>query len=385
MRYAVFIGVSGMKKWFIIIGIMVILIIGGYLLLSFYAVKFIQARLQQVAGPGLTIAEINIKPTHLSAKGIRYEDPLSKRRFFVIEEMRIYPGLTYFLKGAIRVRECMILRPSFFFYRSREGDFTGPWATPEKKGKEKEISEDQGGERREPIQIKIDKFRIQKGSVDFEDRKMGEPPAQIQLRELDLELKNIQYPFIPSHSPVELRGKIKGGKKDGNIYTQGWLDLKTIDMETSFQVEGIEIKIFEPYYRKRVSAEIESGSINMEARIALKNRVIDAPGRLELADLHLKEGGTVFWIPAKMLVSFLKNNENRILIKFQVKGNLDDPQFNLQETLLTRIAVSLAEALGIPIKVVGETLIKGTGKGAEGLIEGLRSIEELFKKKKEEK
>jgi hypothetical protein len=363
----------------------VILLIGGYFLLSFYGVKFIQARLQQVAGPGLTISEVNIKPTHLSAKGIQYEDPLSKRRFFLIEEMRIYPDLTSFLKGAIRVREWLILRPSFFFYRSREGNFTGPWATPEKKGKEKEISEDQEGERREPIQIKIDKFRIQKGSVAFEDRKTGEPPAQIQLRELDLELKNIQYPFVSSHSPVELKGKIKGGKKDGAIYTKGWLDLKTTDMETSFKVGGVEIKIFEPYYRKRVSAEIDSGSINMEARITLKNRVIDAPGQLELTDLHLKEGGVVFWIPAKVLVSFLKDEENRILIKFHVQGNLDDPQFNLQETLLTRIAVSLAETLGIPIKVVGGTLMKGTGKGAEGLIEGLRSFEKMFKKNKEEK
>jgi hypothetical protein len=378
-------GVQRMKKWLIIVGIVAILLIGGYLLLSFYAVKFIQARLQRVTGPGLTITEINVKPTHLSAKGIRYEDPVSKRRFFLIEEIRIYPDLFSFMKGTLGVRECMILQPSFFFYRSREGSFTGPWITPEKKKNEKGISDDQEEEGREPIHIKIDKFRIQKGSVDFEDRKMGEPPAQIQLRELDMELKNIQYPFISTHSPFELKWKIKGREKDGNIYTQGWLDLKTIDMETSFQVEGIEIKIFEPYYRKRVSAEIDSGSINMEAKIALENRVIDAPGRLELADLHLKEGGTVFWIPAKMIVSFLKNNENRILIKFQVKGNLNDPQFNLQETLLTRIAVSLAEALGIPIKVVGETLIKGTGKGAAGLIEGLRSIEELFKKKKEEK
>jgi hypothetical protein len=41
--------------------------------------------------------------------------------------------------------------------------------------------------------------------------------------------------------------------------------------------------------------------------------------------------------------------------------------------------------LGIPIQVVGETMIGGTGKGAEGLIEGLKSIEKLFKRKKEEK
>ncbi len=157
-------------------------------------------------------------------------------------------------------------------------------------------------------------------------------------------------------------------------------------METSFKVQEIEIKIFEPYYRKRFSAEIETGYINMESKIAVEKKMIDAPGQLELVDLHIKEGGgTVLWIPAKTLVSLLRDKGNRIKVKFHVKGNMDDPQFSLQETFLTRVAVSLAGTLGIPIQVVGETIIGGTGKGAEGLIEGLKSIEKLFKRKKEEK
>ena len=374
-----------MRKWFVIIGIIAILLIVGYLFASYYAVKFIQARLQQVVSPGLTMAEIEIKTTYLSAKGIRYEDPLSKKRIFLIEEMRVYPDLFSFLKGTLRIRECLILRPSFFFYRSREGSFIGPWTTMEKKEKGKEISDDREREGKESIPIKIDRFQIRKGSVDFEDRKMGEPPAQIQLRELDLEIKNIQYPFISSHSFIELKGKIRGRKRDGNIYAEGWIDLKNMDMETSFKVQEIDIKIFEPYYRRRVSAEIEEGQTNMEAKIGVKKRMIDAPGQLELFDLHIKEGGTVLWIPAKILVSLLKNKGNRIQIQFHVKGDMDDPQFNLQETFLIRVAVSLAEALGIPIMVVGETMIGGTGKEAEGLIEGVRSIEKLFKRKKEEK
>lgn len=214
---------------------------------------------------------------------------------------------------------------------------------------------------------------------------MGEPPAQIQLRELDLELKNIQYPFISSHSFITLNGKINGGKKEGNIYIEGWVDLKNMDMETSFKVQEVDIKIFEPYYRKRVSAEIEAGHIDLEAKIRIKEKMIDAPGQLQLIDLRVKEEGTVLWIPAKALISLLKDKGNRIQIQFHVKGNMGDPQFSLQETFLTRVAVSLAGTLGIPIKVVGETMIGGAGKGAEGLIEGLKSIEKLFKTKKEEK
>jgi hypothetical protein len=375
-----------MKKWVILIGAIAIFLIGGYFLLSFFAVKFIQARLEQVVGPGLTIGEIKIKPTCLSVKGIRYEDPLSKRRIFLIEEMRVYPDLYSFLKGTLRIREWIVFQPSFFFYRSREGRFIGPWATLGKKEEGKEISDEKERKEKESILVKIDLFRIRKGSVDFEDMKHEGVPAEIRLRELDLELKNVQYPFISSRSSIELKGKIKGRKREGNIDTKGWIDLKNMDMETSFKVQEIDIKIFEPYYRKRFSTEIESGYINMESKIAVEKKMIDAPGQLELVDLHIKEGGgTVLWIPAKTLVSLLRDKGNRIKVKFHVKGNMDDPQFSLQETFLTRVAVSLAGTLGIPIQVVGETMIGGTGKGAEGLIEGLKSIEKLFKRKKEEK
>jgi hypothetical protein len=66
-----------------------------------------------------------------------------------------------------------------------------------------------------------------------------------------------------------------------------------------------------------------------------------------------------------------------------MKGDMDDPQFSLQEAFLTRVALSLAGALGVPIQIVGETFIRGAGKGAEELIEGLKSIEKLFKRKRE--
>jgi len=375
-----------MKKWLILIGVIAIFLIGGYFVLSFYAVKFVQTQLQKVVGPGFTIAKIEIKPTYLSAKGIQYQDPLSQKRIFLIEEMRVYPALSSLLKRTLSIRECMILQPSFFFYRSREGSFIGPWPTVEKEEKGKEISDEREKKGKDSVLIKIDRFRIRKGSVDFEDRKMAEPPAQIQLRELDLELKNIQYPFISSHSFIELKGKIKGRKKEGNIYTKGWIDLETTDMEISFEVKEVEVKTFEPYYQKRVSAEIETGYIDMDAKITVKKKSIDAPGHLQLVDLRIKEGsGTVLWVPAKTLASLLRDKGNRIKVAFHVKGRMDDPQFSLQEAFLTRVALSLAETLGIPIKLVGETIIRGTGKGAEGLIEGLKSIEKLFKRKKEEK
>jgi hypothetical protein len=373
-----------MRKWIILVGVVAIIFIGGYLSLSFYAVKSIRTQLQSLMGPGLTVAEIQIKPTCLSAIGITYKDPQSKQKIFQVGEMNIYPNIPSSLKGSLRIREWRIRQPSFFISRSREGIFVGPWMDKGREDKGKEIFQEE--KKREPFHIRIDRIRIEKGSFDFEDLKPERIPANIQLRDIDLEIDDIQFPLISSHSPIQFNGKIKGKMRDGKIHITGWIDIQTMDMAISLEAQEIDVKIFEPYYQKHVSAEIESGSINMESKIAIEKGRVNVPGRLELVDLHIKErGGTILWIPAKTLVSLLRNKDNRLKVEFHVKGNLDNPQFNLQETFFTRIAISLAEALGIPIKVVGKDVIKGTEKGAEGLMEGVKSLEELFKKKKEKR
>jgi hypothetical protein len=121
----------------------------------------------------------------------------------------------------------------------------------------------------------------------------------------------------------------------------------------------------------------------MESNLTVKGKMIDAPGELDLMDLHVQEGnGMVFWIPAKTLVSLLEQKGHHLKVQFHVKGNIDDPKFNLLETFLTQIAMHLAEGLGIPIKVVGEPVIQGTLKGEKGIIEELKSLKELFQKER---
>jgi hypothetical protein len=375
-----------MKRWYILTGILLGLCIGGYFVLTFYAVKFIQPHLQKAMGPGFTLEETKLKPTYLSARGIQYEDPDSKQRILQIREMRIYPSLLSLFRKSLYIRELTIVQPSFFFYRSREGPMVGPWVTFKKENEGKEISEETEKKRGEPTHIRVDRIRIRKGSIDFEDRKVGEPAAQIKLRNMDFEIRDTGYPVTSVHSPVRLNAKMSGKGQEGSIDIEGWIDAKNMDMETSVKIREIDIRTFEPYYRKRVTADIESGTMDVDSKIAVKEGRIDAPGELDLINFRVKGGGgMVFWIPAETLVSSLEKNGYQIKTRFRVKGNAESPQFSLQETFLTQVAIALAQAVGFPIKVMGEEGFRGTFKGEKGLTEGLQSMERLFKKKKEKK
>jgi len=374
------------RKWFVLLGLVFLLVMGGLSVLSFFGVKFVNTELRKTLGSGITVSEIKIRLTHLALRDIRYEDPRLKKPLLLIEQVNIYPTLFSFLKGELRIREVTLLRPSFFFYRSRDGTFAGPWPAA---GKEPEGTA--GGETKKTgegkaFQVRIDRVRVQEAAVDFEDRKVGEPPAEIKLRKVDLDVREIHYPPASARSPVTLKGKMKGPTKEGEIEVKGWINFSNLDMDTLFKVREIELKTLEPYYRKRVSAEVESGDMTMEAKVTVSKKVIDAPGSMELTRLRIGSGGgSVFYIPAKSIVSLLKDKGNRIKVNFHVKGNLDDPRFNLQENIITRIGISLAEGLGVPIRVVGEEFLKGAFTGTKGLAEGLKSIEELFRPKKEKK
>jgi hypothetical protein len=260
----------------------------------------------------------------------------------------------------------------------------GPWVKIEEEGKEsfKETEKKKG----EPIQVQIDRIRIEKGSIDFEDRKVREPPVKIELEDMNFEMRNIEYPITSAHSPIQLEAKIKGKGQDGSIDIKGWMDTKTMDMETSLKIRNIEVKTFEPYYRKKVTAEIESGTMDMDSNIAVREKRIEAPGEFDLINLHVKEGGgMVFWIPAETWVSSLEKKGHRIKIQFHVRGNMENPQFNLQEAILTQVAVSLGQALGMSIKVAGEEGTPGASKGEKGLFEELQSMEDRLKKKEKKR
>ena len=95
--------------------------------------------------------------------------------------------------------------------------------------------------------------------------------------------------------------------------------------------------------------------MDMDSSIIVRGKKIDAPGEIRLVNFHVKKGGgMVFWVPAETWASILEKKGHRIKASFHVKENMENPQFKLQEAILTQVALSLGQALGIPIKGVGK-------------------------------
>jgi hypothetical protein len=82
------------------------------------------------------------------------------------------------------------------------------------------------------------------------------------------------------------------------------------------------------------------------------------------------------------VVGFLKDHHNAIAVDFTLKGDTDNPNFSLNESVSTRIAASMAGTLGVSIVNVAEGIGSLGRKGVEGagsVVEGVGSaIKGLF-------
>lgn len=91
-------------------------------------------------------------------------------------------------------------------------------------------------------------------------------------------------------------------------------------------------------------------------RAKVERRHLNAPGQAVIAGLMLDGGGTLSGIARQALIGAMA-------LDFILEGRLDDPPFSLNELFAARLAVGLAEKLGVSIGGVAE----GVGNVVTGL------------------
>jgi hypothetical protein len=74
-------------------------------------------------------------------------------------------------------------------------------------------------------------------------------------------------------------------------------------------------------------------------------------------------------------VGALENQRGQIAVSFVLEGNIDDPQFSLNEAFTTRLASSLAETLGVSLGglatgagSIGQKGVEAVGEAAKGAV-----------------
>jgi hypothetical protein len=246
-------------------------------------------------------------------------------------------------------------------------------------GKQKTASEQSARE------VFISKIELKNGSLDFYDATVSRPPLRTRMEEIDAVIEDVASPASEKTS-FELTGIVKGSKHDGTAKVSGWVGPEARNSSSRITLAAVDLVALQPYLVKKNEARVSRGTLDLNLASEVRDNNLNGKGRMILKDLAFAPSSGLFdtfmGVPRNAVISFLKDNNNAIDVDFTLTGNTKNPNFSLNESLSTRVAMAMAGQLGVTITNVAEgvgTLGRKGMESANSAVQGAASaVKRLF-------
>ena len=356
------------KKWgWIILAMLLVLVVGGAVGYRI-AVGILKGKVVEALGPGSEIQDIQVGWSGVVVRGLRIKGPQGwpAQDALRTERVTIVPSLLDLLSGEIRVRSVTIEKPYLSALRAKDGKFR---VVPTLL--ERPAAKGEGGTRVAASPVHIATITLRDGVVEFFDATVAQPPLKLRLEQFQASVRNALVPALTGKSDFDLTGILKGVRQDGRIKVGGWAEGATKDSTVKTELRGADLVALQPYLSRAAEVRVQKGLLDLDIQSDVRKNRLRAPGRIAIAGLEFAPSqgmmGTFMGVPRGAVMAFLKDKGNRIAMDFIIEGDINNPQFSLNEALSTRMAVSMAETLGVNIQGVAEGVGVLGRKGAEAM------------------
>lgn len=285
---------------------------------------------------GVGIADLRIK----GPEGWPAEDTLRARR------IEVRPDWAALFSRQIAIREIKV-----------EGAYLSLLRTPQ--GKLRllpSLLEKPKSDGEPPPEVRIGKIELDDAAVELFDASVKKPAHKVRIEGVDAELTHLQLPALHGESRLDVEGRIKGVQQDGKLELKGRIELANMNSEIETRLRGVDLIALQPYLIKATDAGIKRGSLDLDLKSTVSKRRLHAPGHIALHHLELADNGGFMGMPRQAALGALKDGKDDIAVNFVLEGNLDDPQFSLNESLATRFGAGLADTLGVSIGSLGKSV-----------------------------
>lgn len=379
---------SGARRWLIAGAVaLLVLALGGYLAIR-AGVALVEREVVAALGPGASVGSVrgDWNDVEISDLRIAAGPDWPGEDYLRAEHVRIAPSWRSLFSDRIEIAKVEVTNAYLSALRSRDGlqvlptlltkapDATAavaatapPAATPAEHS------------------VEIASFQLENGVLELFDATAASPPWKIRLQEIAATLGDVKVPVLSGHMPFEVTALLAGPGRNGHVAASGWLDASTRDLDMKATLRGADLLALRPYFVKTTKAQLAGGALDLELHATVAARQLHAPGRLTLFDLRFGQGSNaatrLFGIPRDILLAGLGSRGGKITLDFSLDGNIDDPQFSLDEMLSTRVAVEVAKVLGFSVGGlvegvggIGLDTLEGAGKAAGGLGSALKKL-----------
>jgi hypothetical protein len=348
-----------------------VLIVGG--IVGFrVAVRVLKSKVVEALGPNSEVRDIRLGWTSVNVEGLRIKGPSGWPAADALraERVAVVPSLRSLFSRQYRVRSITISKPYLSALRTKDGKLqilpgllTGA------------ASEDRADTLSRPAaaysMVTIGRITLEDGVVELYDATVIQPPLKIRLEQIKATVRGMAVPGLRGKSRFELAGVVKGVQRDGQITMEGWVEVGTRNSSVKTELRSVDLVILQPYLIKDGEAGVQKGTFDLDLQSDVSNNQLKAPGKATISDLEFvpAEGavGTFMGLPRRAVLAYLLRNDNKIAVDFVLEGNIDNPQFSLNQAFTTRLALAMARVLGVDLG----GMVQGVGtlgqKGGEAV------------------
>jgi hypothetical protein len=349
------------NRWWLIVPVALIILIVCGIVGYRVALGILKDKVVGALGPDSEVHDIRVGWTSVDIDGLRIKGSSNWPATDTIraDRVTIVPSLRSLFSGQYRVHSVTIVNPYLSLYRTKQGKLLVIPSLLSRNTNPETPSTPAAA----PHKVTIGNIILKDGIAEFFDASVGRRPLKIRLEKIKVTIDDLVVPSLDARSKITIKGVVKGIHQDGHAEISGWADLSTKDSSIKLQLRSVDLLAIEPYLIKANDTGVRKGALDLDLQSDIRNNRMKAPGRITISDLTLAPSkgiiGTFMGVPRDAVLSFLKDKGNTITLDFVLEGDINNPNFSLNETMSQRMAVSMADLL--------EISISGVAKGAAGL------------------
>ena len=349
---------GSVRKWGLIALTVLLVLIVGCLVGFRVGIGILKEKMVEALGSASEITAIRVRWSSVEVEGLRIKGqtgwPAAEELW--AERVVVVPSLRSVFSGQFRVHSMTLVKPYLSALRTKDGQLLvvpslpAPSLPP----------------------VIIDRITLQDGVVELFDATVARPPLKIRLEQIQATVRDVVVPALTGRSRFDLAGVVKGVQRDGRATVAGWAEIATRDSSVKTQLRSVDLVELQTYLIKVDETGVRKGVLDLDLESDVSKDKLKAPGKVTISDLELAPAkgafGTFMGVPRDAVVAFLKHEGNKITVNFVLAGDINNPQFSLNEALSTRVAFSLAETLGVSLGGVAKEVgtLGGQGLAAAG-------------------
>jgi hypothetical protein len=380
------------KRWALIALVVLAVLIAGGIVGIRVAVGALKGKVVEALGPESEIRDIRVGWSSVDLAELRIKGPRGWPAADTLraERVVVVPSLRSVLSRQIGVRSITIFRPYLSALRTKDGQLqvvpsllAGPAGQAQAAGSSAPAA---------PRTVTLGRITLRDGVLEFFDATVMQPPLKIRVEQIQATLRDMVVPRLTGKTRLDLAGVLKGVQRDGAATIAGWVEFATKDSSVKTTLRTVDLVALQPYLIKAPETGVQKGTLDLDLQSDVSKGQLMAPGKLTISGLELAPAGSAFGtfmgVPREAVVASLKNRDDKIAVNFVLEGNVNDPQFSLNETLTTRLASSIAEGLGVSlggvakgVGALGQSGVEAAGKAAKGAGSAVQRLFEGRKKR----